>query len=184
MTTTLVHDPVVLLGLRAAFALLFVSAARHKLVDRVGFREVLAAYRVVPAAMVGSVAALVPAGELGVALAWLVPGGIGVAVLGTIVLLAIYALAIGVNLWRGRRTIDCGCGLAGTRQAISEWLLARNGVLMLAALATLRPMAARPLVWVDVLTLVGGLAVASSVWMATHGLAVASARVRRVGAGR
>jgi hypothetical protein len=99
---------------------------------------------------------------------------------GTVVLLAVYSLAIAANLARGRRTLDCGCGIGGTKQPISEWLLVRNAFLAAAALFASRPVTVRPLVWVDALTVAGGLAVASATWMAAHGLAAASARVPRL----
>ncbi len=53
-------------------------------------------------------------------------------------LLCVYALAIGINLARGRRNIDCGCTGPATRQLLSGWLLARNaGLVALAAIGTL-----------------------------------------------
>jgi len=49
-------------------------------------------------------------------------------------LLALYSAAIAVNLLRGRRDIECGCG-AATHVPLSGWLLARNAALMATALA-------------------------------------------------
>ena len=49
-------------------------------------------------------------------------------------LLALYSAAIAVNLLRGRRDIECGCG-AATHVPLSGWLLARNAALMAAAFA-------------------------------------------------
>ena len=48
-------------------------------------------------------------------------------------LLCIYMAAIAVNLLRGRRNIDCGCGGPAQKQTISEWMIARNGILLLLA---------------------------------------------------
>jgi methylamine utilization protein MauE len=178
MTATLADDPVLGLLVRTGLALLFASAAWHKLRDRSTFSGVLAAYRMVPDAAIAVVVGAVPALELAVALAWVTPGASLVAAAGTVALLALYAVAIAVNLVRGRSTIDCGCGVAGARQPISEWLLVRNGALAVLALVPLRAQTARPLGWIDVLTLAAALAVATCVWTAAHGLAAAAARVR------
>jgi hypothetical protein len=181
MPTTFALDPVIALLAHAAFALLFASAAAHKLRDRHAFAGVLAAYRVLPAAVVDATAAGVAALEIAVTVAWLMPPLGDVAVAGTIGLVALYSTAIAVNLARGQRAIDCGCGIGGARQPISEWLLVRNVLLVAAALATRAPMSGRSLAWVDGVTLLGALVVASALWTAAHGLAAASERVKAVG---
>ncbi|MCC6763663.1 MAG: methylamine utilization protein MauE [Deltaproteobacteria bacterium] len=177
-------DPAVTLAARAAFALLFAGAAWHKLRDRSGFAAVLAGYRVLPERVVPAAGAALAALELATAGAWLVPGAARGAALATVALLAVYALAIGVNLARGRRAIDCGCGVGGAAQPIGEGLVARNVLLAAAALATLRPTAPRALGWLDAPTVAGVVVVAACAWTAAHGLAAAAARVRTVDARR
>ncbi|MCC6847057.1 MAG: methylamine utilization protein MauE [Deltaproteobacteria bacterium] len=177
-------DPVVTLAVRAAFALLFAVAAWHKLRDRAGFRAVLAAYRVLPERVVPAAGVAVAALEGTLATAWLAPGAASVAAPATAALLAVYALAIGVNLARGRRTIDCGCGVGGAAQPVGEGLVARNALLAAGALATLRPTTPRALVWIDAATVAGVVAVAACAWTAAHALAAAAARVRAVDARR
>ena len=73
-------------------------------------------------------------------------------------LLAAYGAAIGVNLARGRRHIDCGCVGPAARRPIGGWLVARNGVLAAPSRSpgSRAGRRARPLVWVDALTVVGG----------------------------
>lgn len=218
------HDPVVILTVHAAFALLFAAAARHKLRDRAAFAATLAAYRVLPASVTGAAGVGIAAVEAATATAWLVPGAGRIAALATIALLGAYGAAIALNLARGRRTIDCGCGLGGAPQPISGWLVVRNaglagvawwtvmagggplspnvtraiaapGASMVpadAALGVVSPAAyaasvfgasaARPLHWLDALTLIGLLAVTTATWTAAHGLAAAAARVRAVDA--
>ena len=44
-------------------------------------------------------------------------------------LLIVYAPGMGVNLARGRRDLDCGCGAAGNRRAIAAWMVWRNLIL-------------------------------------------------------
>lgn len=71
--------------------------------------------------------------------------GLGIA------LLAVFALAMGINLARGRWEIDCGCFQSGRRQSLSAGLIMRNG-LMSAALAPLFAATTAlesPLQWVD-----------------------------------
>ncbi len=174
---TLLHDPLFVLVIRGALALLFASAAWHKLRARDEFAAILAAYRLVPAALVAPATAVIAATELGVAVALLLPNLRVAGALGAAGLLAVYALAIGVNLARGRRMIDCGCGALGARQPISEWLLVRNALLAAAAAVTAQPVAVRPFVWVDGVTLVGGVVIAACAWTAAHGLAAAAQRV-------
>lgn len=174
-------DPVVTLVIRAGLVLLFASAAVHKLRDRTAFAGVLAAYRVVPATAVPAAALAVAAAEVAVAVALAVGSALGPA--GAVVLLATYSSAIGFNLARGRRAIDCGCGAPGTRQPISEWLLVRNALLAAAALALVpAPGVTRPLAWVDWVSVAGGVAVAALVWTAAHGLAAAAHRVQAASA--
>ncbi len=178
--TAFVHDPAVMLAAHAAFALLFAAAAWHKLRDRVGFAAVLSAYRVLPAAVVPAAALAVAIVELGAAAAWLVPRARVGALMLTVGLLATYGVAIAVNLARGRRAIDCGCGVGSARQPIGEGLLVRNALLAAVAVAAAAPSGERPLVWVDALTVAGVLAVAACGWTAAHDLAAAAARVAAV----
>ena len=170
MTVTLLADPVLDLVLRGTLAALFATAALHKLRDRAAFREVVRAYRIVPDAAADA-ALGIALGELAVALALLVPSTRTSAALGAVLLLALYSTAIAVNLARGRRSIDCGCGPLGDRQPIGEWLLVRNALLIGAAALTVRAPSARALVWIDWLTVVGGVGVAMCTWMAAHTLA-------------
>jgi len=175
-------DPVLTLVARAGLALLFASAAAHKLRDRAEFTGVLAAYRVVPASLVAAGAMAVAAAELLVAAALATGSALGPA--GAVGMLALYSFAIAVNLARGRRTIDCGCGALGARQPISEWLLVRNALLAAAAFALVpAAVATRPLSWVDLVSVAGGVGVAALLWTAAHGLAAASARVRAASTG-
>lgn len=184
---TVLADPLVDLLLRSALALVFANAAWHKLRDLHAFRAALAAYRVLPAALVPVAAPGFAAVECALAILLLAPGARVPGAVGAVALLAVYAAAIAINLWRGRRDIDCGCG--GPGQPIGAWLVVRNAGLAGAALATLTPPATRALLWMDWLTLAGGLAVLACAWVAVHALAVASVRIpprhaEALGAGR
>jgi len=174
-------DPVVDLTLRAALALLLLVAAAHKLRDLPAFRATLADYRLLPDAIVPAAAGLVVGVELAIGTALLAlprPGLAAVAVL-----LAGYALAIAINLARGRHHIDCGCAGPAARQPISGRLVARNLLLATTALAGLAPVQARPLVWVDALTVVGTTGVLAALYATLDRMladAPALARVRGI----
>jgi len=174
-------DPVVDLTLRAALALLLLAAAVHKLRDPGTFRATLAEYRLLPDAVAPAAAGLVIGVELAIAAALLALPAPGLVA--TALLLATYALAIGINLARGRRHIDCGCGGPAARQPISGRLVARNLLLAAVALAGLAPIHARPLVWVDALTVVAATAALATLYATLDRMladAPALARVRGV----
>jgi hypothetical protein len=114
---------------------------------------------------------VLPALELTVAMGlWLPSTRVAASLLGAS-LLAIYAAAIGINLGRGRRDIDCGCAFSGHgRSPIGWWMLARNAVLAAVALIAAAPIASRALTPIDALTVIGGLCVLTLLYMATDGL--------------
>lgn len=162
-------DPAVGVLLVGCFALLFASAALHKLRAPAQFAAVLRSYRVLPEAAT-PLAPLVPFVELIVALGLLVPAARSGAALAGAVLLGAYAAAIGVNLRRGRRDLACGCGGPDEARPIAPWMVARN--LLLAALlaGTLIPWQGRPLLATDALTVGAGMAVATLLYAATDHL--------------
>ena len=174
-------DPAVDAALRAAFALLFLVAASHKLRDPGRFRTTLAEYRLLPGPVVPLAAMLVIGVEVVVAIALLAPArrapGPGAAA----AVLAVYGAAIAVNLARGRRHIDCGCAGPAVRRPISGWLVARNAALAAAALTSVAPVRPRPLVWVDVLTVLGATGTLAALYASADRLlahAPALARLR------
>lgn len=159
-------DPVIALGLRTGLALLLGSAALAKLRDPGGFAAAVAGYRLLPGALAGPAAAGFVAAEIALAAGlWLArtPAAFGAAAL-----LALYAGAIGVNLARGRRDIDCGCGGPFGRQTLSPALVLRNLGMAGAALACALPVAPRALAWLDALTLVAALAAGAALYTAVN----------------
>jgi hypothetical protein len=175
-------DPALELVLRGALALLLGASAQGKLRDLAGFRAAVEGYELVPARAVPLVAALGAAVEAVLAVALLAPAALGVravALLAAALLFAVYAAAIAINLARGRREIDCGCGGPAAHVPLSGWLVARNGALIAAALACRGGATARPLGGVDALTIAGGVAVLALVWIAWHGLLAHAAALAR-----
>ncbi len=118
-------------------AWLFGVAAGHKLTDFRRFSATLSAYQLAPQAVTPALAGLVVGLELVAAITLLMvflvpivlPGYEGAlfarpaALLAPLLLLG-YAIAMAVNLLRGRRSIDCGCG--GAPMPLSKTLVLRN----------------------------------------------------------
>ena len=155
-------DPLLLQILSLAFSLLFITAAWHKITAFEQFRVALSEYQLLPQPMLTPFAVLFPATELLLGISWL----LSVSPLATAAvsagLLALYALAIAINLLRGRVHIGCGCGAAGTAscdQPLSGWLIVRNSILIVAALVCSLPTYARDFTLADYLTLGAGLVV-------------------------
>ena len=163
-------DPAIDLTVRAALALLFVVAALHKLRDLRTFQGTFADYRLLPDALSPAAARVVPLAELLVAALLVAPSTGAMGKVGAAGLLIVYAAAVGVNLLRGRRHIDCGCAGPAARRRISGWLVARNAVLALVALAGLLPVVPRPLVWVDALTVAAATATLAALYAAADRL--------------
>ncbi|HLJ39350.1 MAG TPA: MauE/DoxX family redox-associated membrane protein [Steroidobacteraceae bacterium] len=154
-------DPAIGLTVVGCFALLFASAALHKLRDVAHFTAVVRAYRLLPEGGAYAVARAVPALELAVAVALLSAMTRAAAALAGMALLLAYGGAIAVNLARGRRDLACGCGGAQDTRPIAPWMVVRNlllGLLLATALASWRP---RMLLMTDALTVAAGIAVAA-----------------------
>jgi Methylamine utilisation protein MauE len=165
----LMIDPALGALLAGAFALLFASAALHKLLDPERFGAAFRAYEVVPSSL-GWLSRLLPLLELAVALALLATRSRHGAAAAGAALLLLYAAAIALNLHRGRRDLDCGCSGPSERRPIGTWMIWRN--LLLAALLAmvLLPWAARPLSGTDALTIGAGTVVAALLYLSVDAL--------------
>jgi hypothetical protein len=152
-------DPAIGALLLACLALLFASAALHKLRNLAHFTEVLRAYRVLPEDAV-RLASLVPLAELAIAAGLVAPATRFGAALAGAALLLVYAAAIGVNLGRSRRELACGCGGPDDARPIAPWMVARNLTLALLLGVTLLSWRERPLLATDAITVGGGAVVA------------------------
>jgi hypothetical protein len=151
-------------------ALLFASAAFHKFRDLGRFREVLAAYRIIPEGPARRLAWSFPCAELAVALAQPWPPVRPWAALAAAGLLLVYAAGMTLNLARRRRDLDCGCAAAGRRRPIAAWMVWRNLILALASAAAALPWAHRPLAGEDLLTVAAGAAAAVALYAAVDRL--------------
>jgi hypothetical protein len=188
-------DPAIAALIVACAALLFASAALHKLRDLRRFDEIFTAYgliplrarlpRVAPQALLG-----IPSAALRLRLSYAVPlleslVAVGLlfdasrppAVAAGMVALLAYATAIAVNLSRGRRDLACGCGGPDDRRPIAPWMIWRNVLLTLLLAALLLPWSPRSLVLTDLLTIGFGTATCALVYLCLDRLLDQAARL-------
>jgi len=150
-------DPGVGYVIVIAMTALLLSAARAKWRAPAEFLAVVVNYRVLPGPLAGVAALALPACEATLALLLLFTPTRRAAALGGALLLLVYAGAISINLWRGRRDLDCGCAGPAERRPIAAWMVWRNVILASMAAAIALPWQARALSWADAITVVGGV---------------------------
>jgi uncharacterized membrane protein YphA (DoxX/SURF4 family) len=121
--------PMIDLFLQFLLALVFGGAAISKLQNTDEFHGVVRNFRLVPEPLDGVIAFALPWVELAIAASLLT--GIATHVSGAAAgaLLIVFAVAIAINIFRGRTEIDCGCFRQGMRQRLSWALVTRNLVL-------------------------------------------------------
>ena len=138
-------DPLVQLTIALSLAALLAASAAHKMRAWRELPQVVRNYRLVPDAFAFAVAGTVPCAEALAAAALLFPparqagGGAAAALLVT------YAVAIGINLRRGRTSVDCGCFGSRPGQGIAAWMVWRNLLIAALALGLLVPTSGRAL---------------------------------------
>jgi len=149
---------------------LFASAGIQKVRSLARFTEIFVAYRVLPGALGGRVAWLIPCLEVAIAIALLWEPIRRMAVIAAIAVLIAYASGMGLNLLRGRRDLDCGCGTARDRRAIAGWMVWRNLFLAAALGSAALPWSPRAVNSTDIVTVMGGLIVAVTLYAAVDRL--------------
>ena len=154
-------DPLIARTLATGFGLLFLLAAVHKLAAMREFRGTLAAYGLLPAALVAPAAWSAAIAELMLGIGWL-SGSMATAIAAaSAALLFVYTMAMTINIVRGRVHIDCGCSFgrssAGVQQ-LSKGLLVRNSILIAATAVATLPVSSRALGATDYLVLIAALA--------------------------
>ena len=95
------------LAIRVLVALIFLTAAVGKFRHRLVFQGVVANYRLLPESTIPAFALLLPPVEAAVATALLFTPSSWPAV-SAASLLILFAVAMAINIRRGRRYIDCG----------------------------------------------------------------------------
>jgi len=175
-------DPALSILIAVAFAALFAVAAWHKLRGPGEFAAVLEAYALLPRSAVPAFARLLPVMELALAVGLCVPRYARAAALAASALLLIYALAMGINLARGRYELDCGCLGPDRRRRVSPWMVWRNVVLAATVALAALPRAARPWSSIDAWTIAAGAVVAAVLYAAIDRLVAERARYSNPGA--
>jgi hypothetical protein len=163
----LLLDPAVVWTARLVLAAVFAVAALAKLRALDELVGVVSNYRILPESLVRPLAYVLPPLELAVALGLLIEPTRALAAGGAAGLLAVFALAMAVNILRGRVEIDCGCFASTLKQRIGWALVGRNLVLIgLAALVMRGTVPARALTWLDALTVVAASLAAVLLYLA------------------
>jgi Methylamine utilisation protein MauE len=145
-------DPLLELTVAWALAVLFAVSTAHKLAALAEWPGVVRNYRLLPETLTVTAAGalLIAAALTAAALMWPATHRIGACAAAA--QLIVFAAAIAINLRRGRTSIDCGCFGSRLRQGLSVWMVARNLVLALLALALLLPGRSRELTALDIAT--------------------------------
>ncbi len=134
-------DPFFLRFVSLGFSLLFLLASMHKFFGFDEFAAALKEYELVPRRLIRLPVYLIPIAEASLAFGWLFAGQVHIVAYASAGLLAAYALAMGINLYRGRGHIGCGCSFGGALQhdqGLSAGLVLRNvGLASVALVVTL-----------------------------------------------
>ena len=144
-------DPVLHYILSLSLSLLFMLAALSKWNYRKQFTQALKAYELVPKSLLGPARVLIPLVEGFVALGLLVSiWQTFASIIGALVLL-VYAAAMGTNLHKGRKNLDCGCylGSGDNTSFVSKALVYRNIAMSVFSLLLVLPGAQRNLTLSD-----------------------------------
>jgi hypothetical protein len=127
--------PDAVIAIRTLIALVFMNAAIGKMRNWPIFQGIVANYRLLPQFLVGPVTYVLPPAEAAIgailATGLFAPWAEAAAAL----LLGVFAVAMGINLLRGRRHIDCGCFQSTLKQPLSWTLVSRNALLALLLVA-------------------------------------------------
>lgn len=158
-------DPLLTLIIRLGLSILFATAAVSKLRHRRDFYAAMLAYQLLPPRWAMSLADILPWAEAAIATGLILD--VNGALPAAASLLFTYALAMAVNLARGRRDLDCGCG--GAPQPLNVWLVGRNLLLAGAALAgSLSPAGSRTWEPVDALIVASAVSVLTLIYVSSH----------------
>jgi hypothetical protein len=160
--------PDAVIAVRTLIALVFLGAAIGKMRNWPIFRGIVANYRLLPQVLVGPVTYALPPAEA--AIGATLPTGLltpwpEAAAAG---LLGVFAFAMGINLLRGRRHIDCGCFQGALKQPLHWTLVIRNALLALLLLAAGAGPSGRPDGW----TVANGLLAGGALFIVLQSLNV------------
>jgi len=176
-------DPVITVIISICMSLLFGMAAMHKLKAPAVFRAALDDYELIPSYLLSVSSIVLIILELSAAILLLIPRTQTAGLALTAALLSAYAAGISINLYRGRRDIDCGCNGPATTQALSWWLVSRNLVFLGLVVLAMEPAMERSLNWLDLFTIVLGILVASGLYLGFNQLLAQAPRLAALRSG-
>lgn len=120
--------------MRLFLSVILIRAALHKIRARKKFQAELQAYQLLPEFSLSATTWLLIFTELSCSVLLLDPTRSFPALI-TAILFCLYALAMAINLLKGRTNIDCGCtGPTGIKKTIAWSLVIRNVILAFLAL--------------------------------------------------
>jgi len=151
-------DPLLALTLALGLAALLAASAWHQLARPHEWLSVVRNYQLLAPALSAPAAAGVIVGELIVAAGLMWPPARTRAGVACAALLGLFAVAMWINIRRGRTEIDCGCFGSRSTQGIAPWMVWRNIVLGACSLALALPRGARELSALDLVVCVGCVA--------------------------
>ena len=173
-------DPIPIVASALALAAVLATAATHKLRAPRWFAAQLEAYALLPQALIKPCARLLPLAEGAIALGLLLPASRSLAAVAAAALMLLYAGAIGLNLWRGRSDLDCGCAGPGQAQPLRPLLLLRNAALLGLALLAALPPQPRELGLFDGFVAIAAAAVVLLLYAAADGLLTNAPRLLKL----
>lgn len=113
------------------FGFMFISSSLSKMMNFSHHVKTIHAYQVLPDNLVGKFAKIDVALEIIIGVGLLTLHFSSLFLIMSACLLTVYTIAIGINLFRGRTDIDCGCGGIVGENKISYKLIARNIILVI-----------------------------------------------------
>ncbi|MDC0004332.1 hypothetical protein OAE19_08045 [Porticoccaceae bacterium] len=169
-------DPLFVTVATVFIGLFFVMSGLHKVTNRVGFLETLSDYQLLPYGLLGVVAIALPLAEITIGVVLLLPSTVLPLMLlhsvanAAALLLALYSVAMAINIYRGRVHIDCGCSFQQRKITLSNWHLLRNALLIGLVLVIRLPMTDRVLFWPDFINMLAALTGLGLIYLSTETL--------------
>ena len=120
--------------IRLIFSIVFLVSSLPKLREPLTFSSAVTAYKILPSRWTRPFALFLPWLELTLGLLLLFGWQTRFAALASAGLFLLFLVAMGINLVRGRKDLDCGCSGKKHSQKIGWKTIARNMVLILLAL--------------------------------------------------
>jgi uncharacterized membrane protein YphA (DoxX/SURF4 family) len=132
------HTTVLAVLVRAAIAFVLFASSISKINNLRHYASIVASYQILPVSLVHPFAFSFPWIEAAIALLLLLGWQTRLAAALSALLMLMFILAIGVNLGRGRRDLECGCFGSGHSEKIGWKLIGRDTLLLLLSLLLVR----------------------------------------------